>query len=139
MIILDTNVVSEPWRPQPDAAVLNWLESQPVDTLYLCAPVLAELRYGFERLEAGRRKDRLRNAVEQLEIKGYRGRILPFDTVAAAEFGRLAVIREKLGRRIEPMDAMIAAVVLAHHAALATRDVAAFAGLGFEVINLFQS
>ena len=137
MIILDTNVISEPWRPKPDTAVLNWLEAQPVVSLYLCAPVVAELRYGFERLEASRRKDRLRAAIEQIESEGYRGRILPFDAAAAAEFGRLAAMREKLGRRMEPMDVMIAAVVLAHRAILATRDVEGFSGLGFELINPF--
>lgn len=137
MIILDTNVVSEPWRPKPSDAVLNWLETQPVASLHLCTPVVAELRYGFERLEPSRRKDRLRAAVEQIESEGYLDRILPFDIAAAAEFARLAAMREKLGRRIEPMDAMIAAIALVHRAVLATRDVEGFAGLGLELVNPF--
>src|SRR5262245_37032558 len=119
MIILDTNVVSEPWRPKPSTAVLSWLETQQVASLYLCTSVLAELRYGCGRLERSRRKDRLRAADEQVESEGYLDRILPFEAAAAAEFGRLAAMRERVGRRIEPMDAMIAAIALAHRAALA--------------------
>lgn len=139
MIILDTNVVSEAWRPVPDATALEWLRAQPVASLFLCAPVLAELRYGVERMPTGRRKDNLMTAIDSIETKGYRDRILPFDTSAAAEFGRLAVKRERIGRRMEPMDAVIAAIVAAHHATLATRDTQDFADLGFDVINPFSA
>jgi predicted nucleic acid-binding protein len=138
MIVLDTNVISEWWRPNPDAAVLNWLEAQPTASLYLCTPVLAELRYGIERLQPSRRKERLAAAVDRMETEGYRNRILPLDSAAAAEFGRIAVKRERAGHRMEPMDALIAAITLTHRAALATRDTGGFADLGFEVINPFD-
>jgi hypothetical protein len=137
MIVLDTNVISEAWRPNPDATVLGWLGAQATSTLFLCTPVLAELRYGIERLGPGRRKDRLAASVDRLETEGYRDRILPLDTAAAAEFGRIAVRRERVGRRIEPMDALIAAITLTHGAVLATRDMQDFADLGFDVINPF--
>lgn len=138
MIILDTNVVSEPWRPKPNSLVLAWLESQPASTLYLCAPVLAELRHGLDRLQTGRRRARLQAAVERVEREGYRDRILPFGLAAAVEFGRAVALRERLGRRIRTMDAMIASVALAHRASLATRDAADFADLGIDVINPFE-
>ena len=138
MIVLDTNVLSEAWRPQPNAAVLSWLQLQPPSLLFLCTPVLAELRYGVERLPAGGRRDRLKAAVDQVEADGYRDRILPLDTVAAAEFGRLAAKREKIGRRISTMDALIAAIALAQGAALATRDTDDFSDLGLDVINPFD-
>ena len=137
MIVLDTNVVSEAWRPQPNAAVVNWLRFQPSSLLFLCTPVLAELRYGVERLPAGRRRDRLKEVVDRVETEGYRDRILPLDAVAAAEFGRLTVRRERMGRRMETMDALIAAIALTQGAALATRDTKDFTDLGIEVINPF--
>jgi predicted nucleic acid-binding protein len=137
MIVLDTNVVSEPWRPQPNAAVLGWLRLQPPNVLFLCTPVLAELRYGVERLPAGRRRDRLKASVDQVEAEGYRDRILPLDEAAAAEFGHLTAKREKIGRRISTMDALIAAITLTHGAVLATRDTDDFSDLGFKVINPF--
>ncbi len=138
MIVLDTNVISEAWRPKPNSAVLNWLQAQPTATLYLCTPVLAELRYGIERLQPSRRKDSLTASVDRLEAEGYRDRILPLDSAAAAEFGRLAVKRERMGRRMAPIDALIAAIILTHGAALATRDTRDFSDLGFDVINPFD-
>ena len=139
MIILDTNVVSEPFRPQPDPRVRNWIDAQPSSSLCICAPVLAELHFGLERLPAGARKDRLRANIERIENDLYRGRILPLDAAAAAEYGRIAVKRERMGRPIRQMDALIAAIALAHSAVLATRDVADFANLGLEVIDPFES
>jgi len=138
MIILDTNVVSETWRPMPNPIVVEWLDSQREDSLYLCTPVLAELRYGIERLAASHRRDRLKRAIDRLEEE-YRDRILPLDTAAAAEFGRLAVNRERIGRRMEPMDCLIAAIAVSHRAALATRDIQDFAGLGLNVMNPFDA
>ena len=138
MIVLDTNIISELWRPKPDQAVLRWVQSQRSGFLFLCAPVLAELRYGAERLPAGGRKDRIKAAIDRIETEVYRDRILPFDVAAAAEFGRLAVRRERLGRRMQSMDATIASIVVVHGASLATRDVYDFADLGFEVINPFE-
>ena len=98
------------------------MQSQPSSFLFLCAPVLAELRYGVERLPAGARRDRIKVAIDCVETELYRDRILPFDAAAAAEFGRLAVKREKLGRRMESMDATIASIVIVHGATLATRE-----------------
>jgi predicted nucleic acid-binding protein len=139
MILLDTNIVSELFRPAPHAGVLSWLNAQANDVLYLCAPVLAELRYGMERLEAGRRKDSLRTAIERLESELYRDRILPFDVTCVGAYGRLVAARRRTGRTMQQMDAFIAAVAAANGTALATRNVEHFEGLGLELINPFQS
>jgi predicted nucleic acid-binding protein len=100
--------------------------------------VLAELHFGVERLAAGRKQTNLRAAIDKLEEDIYFGRILPFDAAAAAAYGRLAAARERAGRRIEHIDAMIAAVAFAHRATLATRDVDDFADLGLDLINPFE-
>lgn len=139
MILVDTNVVSEGMRPQPDSAVIAWLNAQSWESLYLCTPVLAELRYGIERLPVGRRKTFLVAAIDRIEHELYRGRILSFDQVAAANYGRLTVSREQQGRRMEQMDALIAAIASSHGAAVATRDASHFVDLGFEVINPFET
>jgi toxin FitB len=139
MILLDTNVVSEPHRPKPDRAVQDWLNGQTTRNLYLCTPVLAELRYGFERLPSGVRRIRLESWLQDLEQQHFVDRILPFDQLAAHEFGRIMSRREKIGRPIKPMDALIAAIAVCNTASIATRDVADFADLGLELINPFQS
>jgi toxin FitB len=139
MILLDTNVVSEVWRPRPTAAVIDWLDAQPATSLYICTPVLAELRFGVERLPAGRRRDYIQSLVDILEADTYRGRILTLDAAAAAEFGRLAARKERTGRRMQPMDALIAAVAKSNGATLATRDVEDFADLDLTLVNPFDS
>jgi hypothetical protein len=139
MIVIDTNVVSEPWRKSPDAHVIDWLNSQSPLTLYICAPVLAELWYGVERLESGGRKEALRHLVTRLEQEAYRDRILAFDSVAAAIFGHITAARERAGRRMDALDATIAAIALANGATLATRDVSDFSGIGLSIINPFES
>jgi predicted nucleic acid-binding protein len=138
MIVLDTNVVSEIWRPKPSGIVVAWLDEQPVSSLYLCTPVLAELRYGVELLSMGGRKERLRSFVDELESSTYRGRILPLDAPAAAEFGRLAAERKRAGRRMRSMDGLIAAIALSNRAAVATRDVNDFTGIDLQLINPFE-
>jgi predicted nucleic acid-binding protein len=138
MILLDTNILSEGMKPQPDRIVESWFNAQPWKSLYLCTPVLAELRYGIERLAVGRRKRFLSDVVDQIENELYRGRILTFDPVAAAHYGRVMAKREQLGRRMQQMDVLIAAIALTHGAAVATRDAGDFADLGFEVINPFD-
>jgi predicted nucleic acid-binding protein len=138
MILVDTNVLSEPMRPQPDRRVMSWLNAQPWDQLYLCTPVIAELRYGLERLPNGRRKASLAAAIDQVENEIYHGRILVFDQVAAANYARLAARRAQSGRRMEQMDALIASIALTHGAIVATGDVNDFADLGLELINPFD-
>ena len=138
MMLLDTNVVSEIWRDSPNPCVMAWLDSQPEQQLFICTPVLAELRYGVERLRDGRRKDRLTGAFEKL-CAGYRGRILSFDLESAICFGRLRADRDRLGRRVELIDAMIAAIALANRMILVTRNVQDFSEIGLELIDPFSA
>lgn len=139
MILLDTNIVSEAWKPRPAAAVRAWVNAQPAATLFLCTPVLAELRFGVAKAGKNPRADRLKAFVDYLENDLYRDRILTLDSAAAAEFGNLAAHREQLGRRMEPMDALIAAIALANSMSLATRDVSDFTDLGLDLINPFEA
>jgi hypothetical protein len=138
MILLDTNVISEIFRPRPDRRVISWIDAQPSASLYLCTPVLAELRFGIERLPAGARKQRLRQVIDLVEVELYRDRVLVFDSSAAAAYGRIAASREKGGESIQQMDALIAAIASVHGAAIATRNTRDFGGVGVELINPFE-
>ena len=139
MILLDTNIVSEVYRPRPDPSVIAWLDSQPLEDLYLSTPVLAEMHYGLSLLEPSARKDRLQRSLDRLENEVYRDRILVFEKAAAIEYGRIAALRHRAGRSLGKLDGLIAAIALTHGAAVATRDVRDFSGLGLEVINPFES
>ena len=137
MIVLDTNVISEGMRPRPDARVQAWIDAQPQEDLFLCAPVLAELFYGIERLPAGTRRNHLEQVVRQTEVT-FGDRVLSFDRVAALEYGRLVGQRDRFGRATSTMDGLIAAIARANGAALATRDTDGFNGLDIDLINPFQ-
>jgi predicted nucleic acid-binding protein len=139
LILLDTNVVSELWRPSPSQAVRSWLDAQEPTSLFICAPVLAELHYGAERLPQGKRKEILQSLIAQVEVSGFKERILPFDVASAANFGRIGAHRERAGRRMEPLDAMIAAIALTNGLKLATRDETDFTDIGLEVVNPFEA
>jgi predicted nucleic acid-binding protein len=137
MILIDTNVISEIMRVQPHETAASWVDAQPADSLFLCTPVLAELRYGIERLADGRKKRELLTAVGRIEHELYAGRILTFDQPAAAQY--LAAARERQGRRMNQMDALIASIAAAHGASLATRDIDDFTDLKLKLINPFEA
>jgi toxin FitB len=138
MIVLDTNVVSEAFRVRPSERVRAWFDAQNPLDLFLCTPVLAELRFGAERLDKSPARTRLDQLIEQIEQREFADRILPVDRGAAHEFGRLVARRNRLGRPITTMDVLIASVALSQRAALATRDTNDFTDLGLDVINPFE-
>jgi toxin FitB len=135
LIVLDTNVVSEMMRPAPDSAVLNWLNTQVADELWLNSVVVSELLFGIARLPAGVRKRQLADTCAAMLEQDFAGRILPFDVEAAVVYAELAAGGEARGRPVEMADAQIAAICLAQGAALATRNLRHFEGLGLVLVN----
>ncbi len=135
MILLDTHVVAEPLRPNGDPAVLAWLDAQIVETLYLSAISLAELRYGVAVLPDGKRKDSLRASLEGRIVPVFGPRILPFDTAAAEAYAVLRARARSSGKAIAAIDGYIAAIAAAKGFAVATRDTSPFEAAGVPVIN----
>ncbi|MDR0311930.1 MAG: type II toxin-antitoxin system VapC family toxin [Acidobacteriota bacterium] len=134
MIILDTNVVSETMKPEPDVNVLNWLDGQVSETLYLTSVTLAELLFGVAALPAGKRKNRLTAAIDGL-IDLFAERTLPFDAIAARHYASLAVAARRKGRGFPAPDGYIAAIAAARGYLIASRDTAAFESAGLTVFN----
>ena len=135
MIVLDTNVVSEPLRPQPDPRVADWLDGQPIDTLYVTTITLAELRQGVALLPEGHRRQTLDHRLERETIPLFTGRVLTFDEPASLAYAQIVVDTRRARRPIDAMDALIAAICSAHRYTLATRNVADFAGAGIDLVN----
>lgn len=135
MILLDTNVVSELLRQQPDDGVLSWINRQPPESVWTTAVTVFEVRLGLEILEPGRRRHALEDAFVQMLMDDLDGRVLPFDDVAAEAAGKFAAERRRLGRSIEIRDAQIAGIAIARKAAIATRNVRHFEGSGVSLIN----
>lgn len=135
MIILDTNVVSEPLKPAPAQAVLHWLDRQAPETLYLTAVSLAELLAGIEALPQGRRRLELKQAFTAQILPLFEGRILSFDAKAAEAFAKVRAGAQAVGNTIGFADGAIAAVAAAQGFVLATRNVRDFRGVGVELMN----
>lgn len=135
MILLDTNVVSEPLKEDSDPAVLTWLDAQPVEALFLSTISLAELRFGIAILPAGKRKDGLRVRLDQRVLPTFGDRILPFGSEAAEAHAELRARMRAAGRVIGPADSYIAAIAAAHNLIVATRDTRPFVAAGLTVIN----
>lgn len=135
MILLDTNVVSEPMRPKPEPKVLEWLDAQIAETVYLSTISLAELLLGVERLPAGKRRKTLAALLEKQLIALFKDRILPFDFDAARLYAKIVANARRQGHPIAVADALIAAIAASRNFAVATRDMAPFEAAGISVIN----
>ena len=135
MILLDTNVLSELMRPVPAGAVETWMSAQPAAGMFISAITEAELRYGLALLPEGQRQRRLLAQAEAMLAEDFAGRILPFDSAAAAAYAPIAAARRLFGRPISQADAQIAAIAASRGAVLATRNVADFEGCGIAVLD----
>jgi toxin FitB len=138
LILLDTNVISELLRPNGSEDARRWLDAQPTRSVYICTPVIGELRYGLELLKPSARRTRLERAYARLASELFADRILGFDRVAADHFGRLRAARRKAGKPIDAMDALIAAIAAANTMTLATRNIRDFGDLGLPLVNPFD-
>jgi len=135
MIILDTNVLSNLMALKPDGAVTLWLDSQPRDSIWITSVTLMELRFGLYSMPAGQKKQILTGKLEILLGQKLHQRVAPFDSSAAEQTARLMASRKLQGRVGELRDTMIAGIVLACNATLATRNMVHFQDLADRVIN----
>lgn len=138
MILLDTNVISEPLRPSPEIRVIDWIDAQPLETLYLSAITVAELRAGIALMPAGKRRTALHEHIEKRVLPMFAGRVLPFDMACTNAYAELITKVREAGSGIQTADACIAAVALANGFAVATRDTSPFLAAGLDVIDPWE-
>lgn len=134
MIIVDTNVTSELMKPAPAPAVVGWVRGHDPTELYTTSITLAEITYGIQRLQDGRRKALLQATADEV-FSTFAEHVLAFDTGAARQYGQIVSHREDVGAPIEGVDAQIASICRAHHAALATRNVKDFQETGIVMVD----
>lgn len=135
MFILDTNVVSEIMRVQPHTGVVEWIDRQPSDNLYVTAVTEAEIRTGIAILPEGEKQRGLATAADQAFDVLLAGRVLPFDSDAARMYAAIAAVRRSSGHPISHADCQIAAIARSIGASVTTRNVNDFEGCGIEVVN----
>lgn len=135
MIVLDTNVLSETLRPEPDALPLKWLEAQPRASLFTTTVTRAELLYGARILPDGQRKAALLEAIQAIFVSDMAGQVLSFDDDAADAYAEIGATRKAIGRPISQFDAMIVAIAKSRGASLATRNVKDFVDCGIQIVD----
>jgi toxin FitB len=134
VIILDTNVLSALMRQSPDKDVISWLDRQPRMSIWTTSVTILEVRFGLQIMATGKRRSLLIQACEiVLERMGHR--IASFDAAAATQAADLMAARQRKGRPGDLRDTMIAGIVLARHATLATRNTSHFEDLAAQVVN----
>jgi predicted nucleic acid-binding protein len=136
VIVLDTNVLSEPLRSSPSPVVIDWLASLR-ETTAITSVTVAELLRGARLLPQGRRRDDLVAGIDGI-VRAFRRDVLPFDEKAARLYAELHEMRSRAGRPLSVEDGMIGAICLSAGARLATRNISDFEGLGIEAVDPWQ-
>jgi toxin FitB len=134
VIILDTNVLSAVMQQVPDPKVVAWLDTQPRTSVWITSVTVLEVRFGLQIMPTGKRKSSLIEAFDTL-LDRIGERVAPFDAAAAEQAAALMATRHKKGRPGDLRDTMIAGIVLAHHAALATRNTVHFDDISVPIVN----
>ncbi|MDR2012661.1 MAG: type II toxin-antitoxin system VapC family toxin [Rhodanobacter sp.] len=135
MIVLDTNVVSELWKITPDPHVVAWIDAQAIESLYLSAVTVAEIRFGLATMPTGKRRTIYQDRFEREVLSAFTGRVLPFDLDATQAYADLMARAQVAGKAIDKTDGYIAAIAAARGLIVATRDVSPFRATGVDVID----
>jgi predicted nucleic acid-binding protein len=139
MIVLDTNVISELWKVAPDPRVRAWMDAQMIETLYLSAVTVAELRFGLAMMPAGKRRSIYQDRLEREVLPAFTGRVLPFDLDASRTYADLMAHAKAAGRTIGMADGYIAGTAAARGLTVATRDTSPFEAAGLKIINPWEA
>ena len=133
--LVDTNVISEFVKPQPDARVIRWLDSAGPETLFVSVVTFGEIRLGIEDLPAGKRRAALEEWFEQGLPAWFDTHLLPVSKAIADRWARLTIHAKKRGASITTADGMIAATAVEHNLVIVTRNVTDFSTCGVRIIN----
>ena len=135
MILIDTNVISELWKAEPNPDVLAWVDAQTVETLYLSAITVAELRFGLATMPEGKRRTIYQERLENEVLPTFTGRVLPFDLDASEPYADLMARAKAEGKAIGKADGYLAATASACGLMVATRDISPFEAAGLKIVN----
>ena len=139
MIVIDTNVISELWKIEPNSSVLAWMDAQTIETLYLSAFTVAELRYGLAAMPEGKRRTIYEERLEREVLPVFAGRVLAFDLDTSKTYAELMARARAEGKAIAQADGYIAATAATHGLIVATRDTSPFEAGGLQVIDPWEA
>jgi predicted nucleic acid-binding protein len=139
VIVLDTNVLSALMRTSPETKIVEWLDRQPADSVWLTSITVFEARFGLALLPKGRRRSGLERAFERVLSEDLSNRVLALDEMAALTAAQLAADRQRSGRVVDLRDTLIAGIAQARRATIATRNTRHFDGLDVPVVDPWRS
>lgn len=139
MILIDTNVISELWKAEPNPDVLAWIDAQTVETLYLSAITVAELRLALATMPQSKRRTIYQERLEKEVLPTFAGRVLPFDLAASQAYADLMARARVGGKAIGTADGYIAATATACGLMVATRDTSPFEAAGLKIVNPWEA
>ena len=133
--LLDTNVISEPFKRVPESRVVDWLDHRSPLDLYISVLTVGELTMGFEMARVGKRRDELQHWVTQDLARHFVGRVLPIDDDVAREWGRMSAEGRATGRELPATDGLLLATAKIHELVFVTRNERDCANRGVETVN----
>lgn len=139
MIVVDTNVISELWKIEPNPKVLAWVDAQAVETLYLSVITVTELRYGIAAMSEGKRRTVYQQRLENELLPVFAGRVLAFDLDTSRAWSDLMERAKAAGKAIGKADGYIAATAAVHGLAVATRDTSRFQAVELDTIDPWEA
>ena len=139
MILLDTNVLSALMRRTPDLSVIAWLDRQPPTSVWTTSITILEVRFGLQVMATGKKRSALLELFDRVLTEKMERRVASFDILAAQHAAEMMAVRQKSGRPGELRDTMIAGIVLASRATLATRNTRHFDDLPISLVNPWEA
>ena len=136
--LLDTNALSELVKSSQDRRVVAWIDAHERQS-FVSTVTFAEIRRGVELLGPGRRRVALDEWTQEILPRRFAGRIIDVDLSVATTWGTLMVRSERLGRRLDPIDAFIGAAAATHGLTLVTRSISHFDGLDLQLFDPWNS
>jgi predicted nucleic acid-binding protein len=132
--LIDTCLISESAKPNPDSNVERWLRQIPADRLWTSVIAFGELHFGVNLLDEGARR---RSLVAWLgrQRAAFGDRCLTIDEPIARTWGELYAARKRMGRALPVADGLIAATALVRGLVIATRNDTDFSGCGVHVVD----
>jgi predicted nucleic acid-binding protein len=132
--LLDTNALSEPQRPRPDAGYMAWIDGQPAGDLYLSVLSLGELKRGLAALEPGARRVRIEAWLSQA-LAVFSDRMLPIDAAVATAWAAVSLNHRQAGLTISAIDELIAATAIVHDLTVVSRNLRDFQASGCKLLS----
>ncbi len=134
MFLLDTCVLSELVKQEPDSKVIEWMSHHDNETIFIASMTVGEIHKGIFRLPNSYRKKVLQEWIQTIEEE-YADKTVPFERETAKVWGNMCAALENAGQKMSLQDSIIAASALHHEMILVTRNIKDFQFAPIEVRN----